>query len=466
MIKTRFKEGAASFYIIAFSTLILLTIAMSFAAIMISQVTRTSNSDLSQSAYDSAMAGVEDAKLAYYNYQDCLAEGSVADELDGDGTIDCQEIIYLVEQSDSCDTVGYVLGRIPDDGEEAGGEVVIQESEDRSNNMQQAYTCVKMQTTLDNYEASISASYPTRVINPKFDGISANSIGEVLISWYSAQNASDYGSTINSLITGTTSNNQLRLRQYRFDSKPLPPMIFFGLVQAGGSFNFSDFDITQGSETNRGLVYLAPTGDPEMAKKKGYDDSYLPSYNDSTKMNRLSKDALLASNDKMRKNVPYAVYCSNSGSDYFCSALIELPNAIGGTRSDDSFTFVVGTPYGQPTEFSLNFICKSSASCGNTIEITGADGTTTTSRKTTALKGVQVGVDSTGRANDLYRRVMARMDVSGSSNDPNSPSWSSIMGPLELFGTNSTSAGGSTSYVLQKDTAVTCEYDFNPTCTR
>ena len=66
------KRGAASFYIVAFSTLILVVLAMSFAAIIISEVSRTSNDDLAQSAYDSALAGVEDAKLAYYNYQSCL----------------------------------------------------------------------------------------------------------------------------------------------------------------------------------------------------------------------------------------------------------------------------------------------------------------------------------------------------------------------------------------------------------
>ena len=70
MIKIRkFKKGAASFYIVAISTLILVIIAASFAAVIISELTRTSNDDLAQSAYDAALAGVEDAKLAYYNYQ-------------------------------------------------------------------------------------------------------------------------------------------------------------------------------------------------------------------------------------------------------------------------------------------------------------------------------------------------------------------------------------------------------------
>ena len=56
MNKPKFKKGAASFYIVAFSTLILLIVATSFAAVIISEITRTSNDDLSQSAYDSSMA--------------------------------------------------------------------------------------------------------------------------------------------------------------------------------------------------------------------------------------------------------------------------------------------------------------------------------------------------------------------------------------------------------------------------
>ena len=63
----KFRTGAASFYIVAFSTLILVIIAASFATAIVSEVMRSSNDDLSQSAYDAALAGVEDAKLAFNN---------------------------------------------------------------------------------------------------------------------------------------------------------------------------------------------------------------------------------------------------------------------------------------------------------------------------------------------------------------------------------------------------------------
>ena len=74
-INKKFKSGAASFYIVAFSTLILVIIAASFASAIIAEITRSSNSDLAQSAYDAALAGVEDAKAAFINYQNCMMAG-------------------------------------------------------------------------------------------------------------------------------------------------------------------------------------------------------------------------------------------------------------------------------------------------------------------------------------------------------------------------------------------------------
>ena len=49
-MKAKFKSGAASFYVVAFSTLILTIIAASFATAIVAEITRTANDDLSQSA--------------------------------------------------------------------------------------------------------------------------------------------------------------------------------------------------------------------------------------------------------------------------------------------------------------------------------------------------------------------------------------------------------------------------------
>ena len=125
-MKQRFKKGVASFYIVAFSTLILVIIAASFAMVIISAVSRTSNDDLSQSAYDSALAGVEDAKIAFSNYRRCVEENPTLNPttLSPGNDVTCQDIIYWMNNPD-CDMVGHILGRIPKD---ESGEVVVSDT--------------------------------------------------------------------------------------------------------------------------------------------------------------------------------------------------------------------------------------------------------------------------------------------------------------------------------------------------
>ena len=56
------RKGAASLYVVIFATILFGVITLSFIRIILSESSQTSNDDLSQSAYDSALAGVEDAK--------------------------------------------------------------------------------------------------------------------------------------------------------------------------------------------------------------------------------------------------------------------------------------------------------------------------------------------------------------------------------------------------------------------
>ena len=76
--KTKFKNGAVSFYIVVFLTLIFGIITLSFVRIILNEVRETANTDLYNSAYDSALAGIEDAKIALIKYHDCISQGAVA----------------------------------------------------------------------------------------------------------------------------------------------------------------------------------------------------------------------------------------------------------------------------------------------------------------------------------------------------------------------------------------------------
>ena len=184
------KKGATSFYIVAFSTLILVIIAASFTAVILSEMTRSANDDLAQSAYDSALAGVEDAKLALYNYQKCLAEGATAEGANlGDGVNSCQDVMSLMEEP-SCDMVAKILGRIAPD---ASGEVLIEEqvsdengTSSSSNNLLQAYTCVKVSGVAKSYKSTLSGS-DAKVVRVKLADKEAKEIKIFLLELQTSQ---------------------------------------------------------------------------------------------------------------------------------------------------------------------------------------------------------------------------------------------------------------------------------------
>lgn len=439
----RFKKGAASFYMVAFSTLILLVVATSFAAIIVSEVTRTANDDLAQSAYDSALAGVEDAKLAFYSYQKCLEQGATPETPDKtDGKLTCGEIVYYMNNPD-CDMVANILERsvIQDEsGSEGSGEVMIEESVGSGNNMSQAYTCVKINNKLNDYRTTLSSTNQMKAVKVKFsdEGIGANDIGSVRVSWFTNQddttsdlNYSNFNE--NSVVFGSEAS--------------VPPTISLAMIQTGSEFALDDFEKTVGDQTNRGMVYLVPANEDDLNGMSGQSEGYELVGHDG-----ISVEGFKKSNDKTARNLPYVVGCNpESGADFVCSVEIKLPKPIGGERNDDTFVFVVGLPYGTPsTDVSLEFICEDGKKCG-AQKITDEDGVEQIDYTGIAtLDGVQISIDSTGRANDMYRRVEARLEGSTGSS-------LSLMGPLELLGTGGSGGG---EQLLEKDLTVTSEYNF------
>jgi len=433
--KIQTKKGAASFYVVAFSTLILVVIAVSFATIVLAEVARTSNADLSQSAYDAALAGVEDAKTAVLKYQNCLKDMNSLNGAD----VTCADVVYYMEHPD-CDMVAHILGRIAKD---ETGEVMVEESSTNSNELLEAYTCSKIETVLSDYRSSLSASNPSRVVNVQLDdGQSASSISAVRLSWYSDNDGTDYN------FTHINNSGEVVFSSLESSAASTPPAISVQLIQTASSFSLGQFDKTQGSRTNRGTVYLIPTDKSSVAstsKAGNYIGSADTSQNRVSGQNVISKNALLDSNSHGENgaNLPFAVYCNPDGdSEFVCSTIIELPDPIGGMRSDETFAFVVSLPYGTPdTDFSLDFICNNGASCASQSISTPSG-----EYQTASVKGIQVSIDSTGRANDLYRRVETRLETTN------------IYFPypeyaVQLFGDESDAS-------LIKDIYTTSEYNF------
>lgn len=423
------KKGAASFYVVAFSTLILVIIAASFATIIISEITRTSNDDLAQSAYDSALAGVEDAKLAYAAYEACMVTDN---NIKSVGGMDCNKVTNLIKKTDlknddPCDMVSQILGRA-----EKGEEVKISESTTGENNMDQAYTCVKIETDLNEYRASLSSSNPVKLVPAKIKDGAASKVESINIHWFSTSDA------------GILKTNNFNGKDVLFPPATVgtsaPPTIGVTLIQTSSDFSLDSFTMTQNNQTNRGTVYLVPT-----TEDYGNGDSYYRAID-----NIIDENGFLRSNDKTatNENLPYLVYCnSNTTSGFYCNASIDLPEPVGGERINDTFYFAISLPYGRPaTTFSVEF-CDGEGGCSRNPD-ENTDDASGKKSNVVALSGSQIVVDSTGRANDLFKRVEVWLE-------PSNTSFPYPLYGIQLLDSNN----GST---ILKDLKVTSEWNFPP----
>ena len=363
IVKT--KSGAAAFYVVIFTTLLLSVIVLSFIRIMLSEANKSSNNDLSNSAYDSALAGVEDAKIALVRYHQCLDQGYSADSSAADGS--CQKIIWAMQNAAAtgdCDVISKILGR----NNYAGGEVIVQESSaaDTSATMDQAYTCVKISEELDDYRSNVSSSNRVRIIPLRATDM--DKVTGVAINWFSnGSTHSGYNATSSKL---PTKSNYISSRYI--------PIIGLDFFQTDQTFTLGQLSINNGNiGTDHVSVLLQP--------------------NSSSGTTRLSSSTLLDASDKS-DNYPLSVNCNNSG-EFKCQAVFQFPAPFsGGKRSIANSLLRIELPYGDTdADFSIT-LC------------TGTD-LNSLCNSTTRFVGVQAQIDSTGRANDVYRRVDSRIEL-------------------------------------------------------
>ena len=117
---------------------------------------------------------------------------------------------------------------------------------------------------------------------------------------------------------------------------------------------------------------------------------FLPSSGSTN--NNISSSEIINAGDAVKsgssnEQTPFPVECTN-GNEFACTVTLN----VGGLLNDsDNAMLIVSLPYGDSfTDFALEMKNTS----GDTID----------------FKGVQVSVDSTGRTNQLYRRVETRLD--------------------------------------------------------
>ena len=375
---TKTKTGAASLYVVIFTTLLLGILTLGFVRIMLSDSLQTTNTDLSQSAFDSALAGIEDAKVAILKYHACGTDG------DAEGCADVRKAMNNEENTPdaNCDVVREALGR---PGEL---ETPVQAADGAGSELEQAYTCVLISNRTSNYLSQLNSNYHAKLVPLQITG-DLNSIQAVKLEWYSTTNHNDNPAVINPIGNSNTNKpssinkitNTGLFPALNANTPPSPPTIGVQLIQTGTTFSLLELDTNQVDATDRGTLLLVPSTSESAAKGK-------IASNHTT--------GFPASSDKAI-NTPIPVQCSSatdpdSLTPYFCTTILEIPKQIGTSRGTAFLR--VFLPYGTPnTDFSVT-VC-SDKDCNN---ILGFD-------------GVQASIDATGRANNLFRRVEARVEL-------------------------------------------------------
>jgi len=358
--RRRKESGAVSLFIVVFAMLLIMVVTLSFLRIMLKDQSQATVNDLSKSALDSAHAGVEDAKRALIYYRTiCDADATVcSDAAAAINTNTCNEGLAAVG-------VNLTNPR----------EVVVQQSQSSNDSqLNQAYTCVKMKLDTDDYLGTLEAN--TSKVIPLF---STNNYSSILLQWFTTDDFGTSGTSVNlqpttPVVTDAGTNEFIwpLLAQSSWPQSR-PSVMRAQMMQYGTSFNLTDFDTSSAGASNANTLFLYPIGVTGSATPVTQDSWGFADYDIR----------------KVASGTPQGTRCVGrlSGGGYACSVQLNLPQPVGNASGD-----LTRTAY-----LRLSALYKSTHF---RVSLIGAK-----------FKGVQPSIDSTGRANDQYRRVEERVDL-------------------------------------------------------
>lgn len=337
MQKRLHERGAVSLFIVIFTALLVTVLTLSFVRIMVRDQQQATATDLSQSAYDSAQAGVEDAKRALLVYQKACQNGDTATCTSYKAAFDAQ----------NCTTLNATLGS----GSQQ--ETIVQQSSGAGNDgaLDQAYTCVKISPAGD-YVNELSA-FQSKFIPLRGTG----EFNQIELSWFSNKDLT--ATTGGTAVNLAPSSGNVLVNQSSWPANR-PALMRSQLVQPGGSFRIEEFD---DSKTN--TLFLLPS-------------------------NAGGSTIGFASNGRKSAtlNEPRPVRCEANmpAGGYACRVTLGTTGAV---------------PAGQTAYLRLSALYNR-AQFRIALKRDSAD---------VPFDSVQFLVDSTGRANSLFRRVESRVQL-------------------------------------------------------
>lgn len=365
-----FKKGGVSIFIVMVVGVLVSIMSASFLRLMFRDQEQASKLDLSQSAYDSAQAGVEDAKRFLRIFRAaCGPSGTGSFE---GVTHNCNAMRSAI-QNESCYTLATAGIGNP------SGETIIQTtsgaggaSNDASLN--QAYTCVKLRMNTADFLGRTNDGSPS-VINLK--GTAA--FDRVRIRWHSRENMTNGNNIALDSLSNPSVRPRIDSRNWRNQNRPaILKAQFYGYIPGvGGSSSIMDTPYPDdGNGASEMLFY--PTNNTSALSS---NVSNMPMVRRNESSSQATTDyTFTRCSDRMDAN-------SNA---YACETTVN----IGRSVDPRDVLYLRLTPLMNDSNFRVELLN------GNTV---------------VDFAGVQPRVDSTGRANTQLRRVESRIGFNDTS---------------------------------------------------
>lgn len=250
-----------------------------------------------------------------------------------------------------CDVSQKVLGA-------PAGEVTVGDA-----GMNQAYTCVKVTLNTDDYVDTLLPG-ASKIVHLKTENDAP--FDTVMLSWFSRNDLAHASNAASGILLDPTAD--VTVKKYSDWDPRMPSLMRTQLLQFGPNFTLTDFDSTDIATNNTATLFLRPGS--IGSDTFNFTDSYVTT-------------------PSLIKCVPGFSLTGGTGG-YGCVATIKLPLPARATSINDRKDAYLRllAPYNTQTSLQVKL-----------------------SNGTTPVKfgGVQPKVDSTGRANDQFRRISTRV---------------------------------------------------------
>lgn len=366
-----FKKGGVSIFIVIVVGVLVSIMSASFLRLMFRDQEQASKLDLSQSAYDSAQAGVEDAKRFLRIFRSaCGSSGTGSFE---GVTYNCNAMRSAI-QNESCYTLATAgIGN-------ANGETIIQTNSgsggasSRDADLNQAYTCVKIRMNTADFLGRTNDGAPS-VISLK----GTTAFNRVRIRWHSRENMTNGNNIALDSLSNPSARPNINAQNWRNQNRPaILKAQFYGYIpgSGGSSSNMDTPYPDDGNGASEMLFY--PTNSTSASSS---NVSNIPTVRRNESSSQATTDYTFTKcSDRMDAN-------SNA---YACETTVN----IGRSVSPNDVLYLRLTPLMNDSNFRVELLN------GNTV---------------VDFAGVQPTVDSTGRANTQLRRVESRIGFNDTS---------------------------------------------------